>query len=338
MDFFYAYMPRIPYNKPALTYTQQIQQLKDRGLTVENDSKALHLLENLSYYRLSAYWYPLLSNPKSAHQFKPNSSFNRSFKLYCFDREFRKIISSEIEKIEVSIRAKMIYVLSHHHGPFWYSNRSLFTNTRSFNYSIRKLTSELNRSDEEFIQAFIRNYSDSLPPSWMILEISSLGNLSSIYKNLKPSRNKRNIANYYGLDDSTFESWIHTLTYVRNVCAHHSRLWNKRMSIQPQIPLTPSNDFINIHSLPNPISGGPAWRINDRAYFVLSMVLYLLNTINPNHTFKQRLNKLFKKYPFIDKKALGFPKNWKNEPIWDWNNLKEETRFKRFIECIKNAF
>ena len=78
-------MPRIPYHKLALTYAQQIQQLKDRGLIIENDSKAEHLLENLSYYRLSAYWYPLLSDPKSAHQFKPNSSFNRSFKLYCFD-------------------------------------------------------------------------------------------------------------------------------------------------------------------------------------------------------------------------------------------------------------
>lgn len=137
VDFFYAYMLRNPYNKPALTYAQQIQQLKDRGLIIENDSKAVHLLENLSYYRLSAYWYPLLSEPKSAHQFKPSSSFNRAFKLYCFDREFRKIISAEIEKIEVSVRAKMIYILSHNHGPFWYSNRSLFSNNRSFDYSIR---------------------------------------------------------------------------------------------------------------------------------------------------------------------------------------------------------
>jgi abortive infection bacteriophage resistance protein len=331
-------MPRVPYNKPALTYTQQLQQLKDRGLIVENDTKALHLLENLSYYRLSAYWYPMLSTPKNGHRFKPNSSFDRSFKLYCFDREFRKLISSEIEKIEVSIRAKMIYILSHNHGAFWYSNRALFSNNNSFRNSIRKLTAERDRSDEEFIKAFSRNYSDPLPPSWMILEISSLGNLSSIYKNLKPNRDKRDIANYYGLDDSTFESWIHTLTYVRNVCAHHSRLWNKRMSIQPQIPLTPSNDFINIHNLPNPDPAGPPWRINDRAYFVLSMILYLLNTINPNHTFKQRLNHLFKSHPYVDKKALGFPENWETEPIWNWNNLNEPTKLEQFIECLKGLF
>lgn len=335
VNFFFAYMPRIPYNKPALTYTQQLQQLKNRGLIVENDNKALHLLENLSYYRLSAYWYPMLANPKTAHRFKPNSSFNRSFKLYCFDREFRKLISSEIEKIEISIRAKMIYVLSHSHGAFWFLDNTLFTNRKSLSRSISKLRSERDRSDEEFIKAFNRKYSDPLPPSWMILEISSLGNLSSIYKNLNPIRAKRDIANYYGLDDSTFESWIHTLTYVRNVCAHHSRLWNKRMSIQPQIPLTPANDFILIHSLPNPNSTGRPWRINDRSYFVLSMILYLLNTINPNHTFKNKLNKLFKKHPYVDKKALGFPENWENEPIWDWNNLKEQTIIEQFIDCFK---
>ena len=331
-------MPRIPYNKPALTYPQQLQQLKDRGLNVENDSKALHLLENLSYYRLSAYWYPMLSSPKNAHQFKPNSSFNRSFKLYCFDREFRKLISLEIEKIEVSIRAKMVYILSHNYGPFWYSNASLFSNANSHNRSVRKLTNERNRSDEEFIKSFSRKYSDPLPPSWMILEISSLGNLSSLYKNLKPIREKRDIANYYGLDDSTFESWLHTITYVRNVCAHHSRLWNKRMSIQPRIPLSPTNSFINIHSLPNPNPAGNPWRINDRSYFILTMILYFLNTINPNHTFKQKLNKLFKKYPYVDKKALGFPENWESEPIWDWSNLKEPSKLDMFLNCLKILF
>ncbi|QTD36256.1 Abi family protein [Polaribacter batillariae] len=309
-------MPRIPYQKPSLTYSEQLQQLKDRGLIIENEIKALHLLENLSYYRLSAYWYPMLETPKNAHRFKIDSSFNKAFKLYCFDREFRKLISLEIEKIEVSIRAKMIYILSHSNGPFWYSNANLFINSEKLSITLKKLRSEKNRSDEEFIKAFNKNYSNTLPPSWMILEISSLGTLSSLYKNLKPKRAKRNVANYYGLDVSTFESWLHTLTYVRNICAHHSRLWNKRMSIQPQIPLTPSNKFINIHQLPNPNQSGKTWRINDRSYFILTMILYLSNTIHPKHKFKEKLNTLFIKYPFVDKKALGFPENWQDEPIW----------------------
>lgn len=320
-------MARVPYNKPALSYSNQLQQLKDRGLIVEDDTKALHILENISYYRLSAYWYPMLAEPKSNHKFKPRSSFDQAFKLYCFDRELRQLISSELEKIEVAVRAKMIYILAHNYGPFWYDVKSIFADNNKRRRSVNKLSTEYDRSDEEFIRSFSRKYSNTLPPSWMILEISSFGNLSNLYSNLKPGQSKRDIANYFGLDDSTFGSWLHTFTYVRNVCAHHSRFWNKRMSIQPQIPLSPLRSFLSIHNLPNPVAGGTPWRINDRAYFVLSMVIYLLEVINPKHSFNKKLDTLFRKYPMVDKKAMGYPNGWQQEPVW--SRTKKDTLWKK---------
>ena len=81
-------MSKAPYSKVALTYSDQLQQLKKRGLTFENEAKALHLLENVSYYRLSGYWYPILADKKN-HAFKQGATFNTAFKLYCFDRELR---------------------------------------------------------------------------------------------------------------------------------------------------------------------------------------------------------------------------------------------------------
>jgi abortive infection bacteriophage resistance protein len=104
-------MPRVPYVKPALSLTDQLTQLKKRGLKVEDEGRALHLLESISYYRLSGYWYPMLEMPKENHVFKPNSSFDSAFKIYCFDKELRKIILTEIEKIEIAVRSKMIYIL-----------------------------------------------------------------------------------------------------------------------------------------------------------------------------------------------------------------------------------
>jgi len=314
-------MSRVPYNKLALTYADQLQLLKDRGLQIEDDNKALHLLENISYYRLSAYWHPFFSEPKSAHLFKPNSSFNASFKLYCFDLELRKLIAGELEKIEISVRAKMIYILAHRYGPFWYNDPSLFSNRSKYRSSIQKLKLELGRSDEEFIRVFQSKYSNPLPPSWMILEISSFGNLSNFFSNLNPGREKREIANFFGLGDTTFESWLHSFTYVRNINAHHSRLWNKRMRIQPMIPLSPLNPFLSITTLPNLQRGGTPLRLNDRVYFMLSMIAYILNTINPNHTYREKLKDLFDKYPNVDKKAMGFPSAWEHEPIWDWNKI-----------------
>lgn len=142
-------MPRVPYTKPALSFQDQLQQLKNRGLVIEDDQKAIFLLENISYYRLSGYWYPLLQEPKSSHVFKSDASFNQAFELYCFDKELRKLVSSELEKIEVAIRAKMIYILAHQFGPFWISDRNLFFNQDKFNNTIDKLKDEYSRSRED---------------------------------------------------------------------------------------------------------------------------------------------------------------------------------------------
>ena len=308
-------MPKEPYKEPALDYAGQLQQLKDRGLIVENDAKALHLLENISYFRLSGYWHPMLNEPKSAKFFKPKATFNNAFRLYCFDRELRKLVSSELEKIEIAIRAKMIYILSHSHGPFWFNDNTLFGNNRKHKESVDKLMVEKDRSDEVYIKEFHNKYTDPLPPSWIILEISSFGNLSSFYFNLKPGKEKREIANHFGIDERVFESWLHTFVYVRNICAHHARLWNRILSITPRIPLSPENIWITILTVPNP-TGGSELKINNRTYFLFSMIVYILNTINPTHTFKNKLTDLLTKYPNVYVKAMGFPEGWEKESLW----------------------
>lgn len=308
-------MSKVPYIKPALPYADQLAQLKSRGLTIESDAKALHLLEAVSYYRLSGYWYPMLQDPKSTHVFKPSSSFNTAFKLYCFDREFRKLILAEIEKIEIAIRAKMIYILSQSHGSFWFHDSHLFIDPVVFSNAVSQLGNEFKRSDEQFIKSFKNKYTDPLPPSWMMLEISSFGNLSYLYQNLKPGRDKRAIANHFGLDETTFSSWIHCIVYVRNVCAHHTRLWNRVMSISPKIPLTPANPWLTITTIPHTITGAPI-SLNNRSYFLISMILYLLNTVNPTHIFKTKLQTLLATYPDVDVKSMGFPINWETEPLW----------------------
>jgi abortive infection bacteriophage resistance protein len=309
-------MPLIPYTKPALTYAAQLQQLKVRGLVVANDPQALHLLETISYYRFSAYWYPLLADPKSAHVFKAGSRFEDAFRLYCFDRHLRKLVVAELEKVEVAIRSKLIYTLSHKYGAFWYNQPAVFANPGLYAGTLAKLNDEYNRSDEKFIQEFRLKYSDPLPPSWMMLELTSFGTLSQMYRNLRYGRDKRNIANFFCLDDTTFGSWLHTFVYIRNVCAHHGRLWNRVFRIAPRMPLTTSHPWITITTLPNPTPGLPAVALNDKTYFLLSMIAYLLSTVDPANTFKNKLNQLLANYPSADVAAMGFPVGWAHEPLW----------------------
>jgi abortive infection bacteriophage resistance protein len=293
-----------PFSKVPLSYDAQLQLLLDRGLIIENKAKALFLLEHISYFRLSGYWFPLLAD-KLNHVFKIGATFNAAFQLYCFDKELRKMLLSELEKIEVAVRAKMIFVLSHEYGPFWFQNSQLFRNPVKHENLLTKISIEYSRSDEEFIESFRKNYSDPFPPSWMILEITSFGTLSQLYSLLNPGRNKREIARHFGLPDAVFSSWLHSIVYLRNVCAHHARLWNRVLSISPQSPHNPHNPWLSQKDISN-----------NRAYYVLCMVKYLLGTVNPSNSLIAKLETLFSKYPSVDIRALGFYPNWRNESLW----------------------
>ena len=307
-------MSKVPYSKPALTYAAQLQKLKDRGLLVPNQAKALHLLEAVSYYRLSGYWYPLLAD-KEQHIFKVDASFDTAFSIYKFDRELRMLVLRELEKIEVAVRAKMIYILSLSRGPFWYNDTKNFSRPLKHNETLTKIGLEYKRSDEDFIKSFQKKYSDLMPPCWMMLEVSSFGTLSSLYSSLSPGRDKRDIANHFGLPEMVFTSWLHSIVYLRNICAHHARLWNKEMQIQPIIPHAPKQPFINQTSYTCPDTG-KSLPLNNKVYFILSMMLFLMDTINPNNSIHTKFKALLAKYPNIDVRAMGFPSGWEREPLW----------------------
>jgi abortive infection bacteriophage resistance protein len=297
-------MAKSIYNKSFLSYQDQIKLLESRGMKFSDKNKVLHLLENISFYRFSGFWFPLLAD-KQNHIFKPNANFEAAFNLYKFDREFRKLIISELEKIEVAIRSKMAYILSTTHDAFWIEDATAFASPEIHQSTLNKIQKELDRSDEEFITAFKSKYSNLFPPSFILLEITSFGTLSRLYENLKSGKTKRDIAHSFGLPDVTFASWLHSIVYIRNVCAHHSRLWNRPLSIQPAFPRSATYDWLTNRQV----------GIN-RVYYILSMIIYLLNIINPNHTFKQKLENLFLKYPNVDRAAMGFPAGWRNEPLW----------------------
>ena len=315
-------MALIRFTKTAKTYAEQLQKLKDRGLEINSDEKALHLLKKLSYYRLSGYWHPLLNTPKSQHKFKEGSNFQTAFKLYRFDRDLRIFIMKELEKIEVAVRAQMIYHLSHSKGSFWISDPNNFADIHAHRLTLANLKKDYLKSDEEFLKSYKLKYAEPLPPCWMLLEISSFGSLSKIYGNLK--NGKRDISTSFGLDENTFASWIHCFVYVRNVCAHHARLWNRGMSIRPRIPLNPSLTWLSNSSINN-----------NKTYFLLSMMLYLLQSIDTKHQFIFRLKILLKKYDNVDVAAMGFPANWKEEPLWNYNPTLLQRLKVRFVPKVK---
>ncbi|MEE0973338.1 MAG: Abi family protein [Paludibacteraceae bacterium] len=280
----------------------QITLLKSEGLIFMDEEKANHLLQNISLFRFKSYLKPFrLQNSKT---FKPNSTFEAAYSLYKFDSELRKMICSELEKIEVSIRAQLSLTISQNAGIFWFTDSSNFKLKLLHNNLLTTLKSELNRSDEEAIVDFRTKYTNDFPPSWMTFEISSFGTLSKLYSWLNSGLSRRQVASYYGLSDTVMISWLHSLVYIRNICAHHGRLWNKQMSINPIVPRKLKLPFVSIP------------KETKKLYYILSTILYFLQTVNPKNTFVSRFTQFIDKYPQVDLNAMGFPKDWQQEPLW----------------------
>ncbi len=254
---------------------------------------------------MSGYWYPLLAD-RDNHIFKTGSTFEQARMLYEFDSCLRKIVLSSIEPIEVAIRTQMAYVMSMAHNGYWFEDTNLFNNSFLHIRTIASIQDEYQRSDEQFVRSFRRKYTDPLPPSWITLEITSFGTMSILYQNLKPGLPKREVAAAFGVSDTVFASWLHSLVYVRNVCAHHARLWNRTLGIRPLMPRRTHYTFITQPTVNT-----------QRVYFVLAIIRYWLNIIEPANTLTQDITTLFEKHPNVYPGALGFPELWQQEPLWN---------------------
>ena len=214
--------------KPAYSIQDQIALLQSRNMQFRNINDAPHFLSNISYYRLKGYWWEM-QDDKVNHHFDPNSFFEDVIDLYNFDRHFRLIVFNAIERIEIALRTKLIYHLSLSYGAEWYLNPSIFQDPKRFTSFLCKINMDMSNSSEEFIVKHFDNHPNEMPESWKALEVLTLGSLSKLYSNLKhqlPEKNK--IANEFGLNNQKYlVSWLLTITVIRNIIAHHSRLWNR---------------------------------------------------------------------------------------------------------------
>lgn len=303
------------FSKKAFTIEEQIAQLQERGLEIPNSPLAAKYLSNISYYRLGEYWYVMQSD-KVKHTFKPNSKFKDVIALYNFDAELRILLFEVIEKIEISLRSKLIYHLSHEIDPWWFCNSEIFNDRLQFSRTLSKIEEEITRarSKDVTIKNHFKKHGDDLrfPPSWKSLEQVSFGNLSKLYGNLKHTINSKDeIAKEYGAVNHTYlPSWLQSIAQIRNYCAHHSRLWNRNLPGTVKLLPKPPNPWIN-----DP-ENVPKQHEFKHLYVHMCLMKYLLNVIQPNNNFTSRLDDLFSKYPNVDPNALGMKPNWTKEPLW----------------------
>lgn len=294
------------FQKPAKTFDEQVDLLISRGMLVNDKQYAAKQLANINYYRLEAYWLPFESS-RTPHKFQADTAFETIVNRYFFDRELRLLLLDAIERIEISFRTQWAYHISHAYGAHGYleNTKGMRKDETRLSKDIEELKKQVNRSDEVFIKHYRNTYDENLPPAWVSCEVMSLGLLSRFYSNLSAYTVRQKIAKTYEFDEKFLEGFMEHLTYVRNVCAHHSRLWNRHLTKKMPLPKSkPSGlrENINIHA-------------EHRIYNTLVLIQYLLNIICPNSQWAQRLHNLIKRYdtPIT---LMGFPNNWQEFPLW----------------------
>ncbi len=296
------------YTKPPLSLQQQLDLLKDRGLVVTDEPRTLHLLATISYYRLSGYWFPMRQSSTSGdrlNEFKPNATFDQVVQLYEFDRELRALVLSAVERIEIAVRTQMTYHFGEAHGAFGHTDVNNFHPNFRHQPWLDGLEKEVVRAKDKFVQHYRERYS-GFPrlPIWMATEVMSFGSLSYFYTGMT-NEDKRTVASFFNLHYRRLQNWLHVITYIRNVCAHHSRLWNRDLAISPD-------------QIREPNWSAPITPRNDRMFYVLLMIRHLLNAIGPIQPWRDSVNALASPVSQIPayRVAMGMPEDWQNHPLW----------------------
>ena len=300
---------REKFSKPALSFGDQLELLISRGLQVKDKDSAESFLEKVNYYRFSAYCIPF---EKDRHEFIDGTNFNEIVNLYEFDRKLRSLVYEALGIIETALRTGIAYEIGNSLGAFGQTDSNNFYDISKFHSYRERAEQEADRSKEKFVTHFSNKYSEFPDlPIWAEVEIISFGCLSTMYSILN-SGIKRQIAKRFFLPAPVLESWLHTLVYVRNICAHHGRLWNKGLKIYPKIP--------------HKIEGFESCWLSEmnRIWTLMLIISFFFKSFSYDQvssSWKKTLQNLIKSSPEkmngLDVRfGMGLPENWLENPLW----------------------
>lgn len=280
--------------KRPTTFDEQINLLKQKGITITNIDSCKNFLSKTNYYRLSGYYLPFIFK-RDEQCFIP-IPFERIQNIYTFDAKLRNLISFAIEKIEVHIRTQLSYYHAHKYGSEGYMNSSSFNDKHNHSTYLKHIKTCISENSNTLVVKHHNKHYHGHFPIWVIIDFFSIGMLSYFYRGMKNKDKSKIAKELYGINYQTLESWLRCITDLRNRCAHYSRIY---YWIFPAIPKMPTNEKY----------------IPSRRLFAQ---IYMLKLMYPekakwNDEFVKPLIKLVKKYKKdISLKHLDFPYRWKS--------------------------
>lgn len=301
-------------------------------MAVDDLATAQDCLKRVGYYRLSAYWYPFRRSTTSLgpggqlqiqvqDDFKLGTHFSTVFELYVFDKKLRLLMLDALERVEIALRTDVALLLGQRdpaahrdpallHGNFSRKPQPWNGVTKHQDW-LKKLDEVERRSKADFVQHFRRKYPASALPIWMSVELWDFGMLSRFLAGLTVADQMSLAARYQLPRRELLTSWMQAFNFVRNVCAHHARLWNQPLIDQPK-PLHQGE----VPMLDHLVSDAFA---QNRLYAVAAALRFMLLIINPGTHWPERLKGLvadFPANPHVSFNRSGFPAGWEGLPLW----------------------
>ena len=273
-----------------MTVDEQISNLRGKGLIIEDEEYARSFLNDVSYFRLIKA-YSLGLKEKNGNYYG-NIHFEDIVNLYLFNANFRQRLFAKIEKVEVNLRCRLSNYFCGTYGVFGYEDIGNFAiSSEIYSVFYDDMQREVARNSRvSFVKNFQDNYTDSKIPLYALVELLSFGTLSKFYKNMK-NEDKKAVAAFFGVGYTYFESWIESMAYVRNVCAHYGRLYNTRLVKTPK--------------LYKQYGVG-----NNRIFATLLTLKHILPNDRHWYDFVQTVELLIEKYPSVNIRLIGFPQKW----------------------------
>ena len=280
--------------QPPLIVEDQISNLYSLGLIIEDEEAAKSFLNDVSYFRLIKA-YSLGLKPKNG-KYNEDITFDTIVQLYKFNSNFRQLLFPVIERIEINLRCRLANYFSYKYGVLGYEDENNFLDSEYHKVFLADVEQEIKRNSKSpFVKNFKDNYEDGKIPFYALVELFSFGTLSKFFKNMK-REDKKAVASTYGVGYKYFESWIESIAFVRNTCAHYGRLYNAKLAKTPILYKQYTKDGIG----------------NIRIYGVLLCIKHLSVSDPHWQEFVDSIDSLFTKYPAVKIETMGFPTNWKD--------------------------
>lgn len=278
--------------QPPMSIDEQIDNLKSIGLIISDEEYAKAFLDDVSYFRIiKAYSLGLKVKNGDYHS---GVTFEQIVGLYLFNSNFRQVLFPLIERVEINLRCRLANYISSKYGVLGYEDSNNFNNPNYHAYFLEDVKTEIKRNKKApFVKNFAETYIDGKIPFYALVELLSFGTLSKFYKNLE-NVDKKNIAKSFGVGYTYLESWIESIAYVRNICAHYGRLYNAKLSKTPILYKQYADMGIK----------------NNRVFAILICLKHLVSNDRHWIEFIEVIDVLLQKYPSVDLSKIGFPQKW----------------------------